>query len=107
MITQEQKDKWIAALRSGDYVQGRHCLQTWNHKFCCLGVLCDVLDPSKWDKYHRWSYSDDDRNKLYSLEISDGFIPTKLQKDLISMNDLHAQSFNQIADYIEENLIIP
>lgn len=35
------KAKWVAALRSGDYEQGRNYLQS-EGKFCCLGVLCEV-----------------------------------------------------------------
>lgn len=38
----EIKEKWLTALRSGDYVQGRQYLQTAQGTFCCLGVLCDI-----------------------------------------------------------------
>lgn len=37
----EIKAAWIAALRSGDYDQGREKLRTGD-QFCCLGVLCDI-----------------------------------------------------------------
>ena len=33
--------KWTAALRSGDYTQGKGALHR-NGAFCCLGVLCDL-----------------------------------------------------------------
>ncbi len=39
------KKKWIAALRSGDYVQGKKRLRTnkdGKTSFCCLGVLCNL-----------------------------------------------------------------
>lgn len=41
------KERWIAALKSGDYEQGRSQLHTkgeltGNERFCCLGVLCDL-----------------------------------------------------------------
>jgi hypothetical protein len=35
------KQKWVDALRSGDYQQGQCYLRT-NSGFCCLGVLCDL-----------------------------------------------------------------
>lgn len=35
------KKKWVAALRSGEYEQGRELLREGN-RFCCLGVLCDL-----------------------------------------------------------------
>jgi hypothetical protein len=44
-LTKEVMDKWIAALRSGQYNQGRGKLKSSNG-YCCLGVLCDVL-PSE------------------------------------------------------------
>ena len=40
------KKKWIAALRSGEYVQGRGAMLTTdedgNDSFCCLGVLSNI-----------------------------------------------------------------
>ena len=40
------KAKWIAALRSGKYIQGRRRLRISGYmgadKFCCLGVLCNL-----------------------------------------------------------------
>jgi hypothetical protein len=40
-MNQEIKEKWIAALQSGEYQQG-HDYLTSEGKYCCLGVLCDV-----------------------------------------------------------------
>ena len=52
------KRKWLAALRSGEYTQGRGFLARATgeeneageplHEFCCLGVLCDIVDPNGW-----------------------------------------------------------
>ena len=36
------KSLWVAALRSGDYVQGQGRLRTDDNKFCCFGVLCNL-----------------------------------------------------------------
>lgn len=40
--------KWAAALRSGNYTQGKNRLRNDNGTYCCLGVLLDVLlkEPS-------------------------------------------------------------
>lgn len=38
----ENAKKWIAALRSGEYKQGRQKLLTPEGGFCCLGVACDL-----------------------------------------------------------------
>lgn len=42
------KDKWITALRSGKYVQGRAELHNRdNNTFCCLGVLCELAAEAR------------------------------------------------------------
>jgi hypothetical protein len=41
----EVKEKWLTALRSGDYAQGKGKLERvvdGQSKYCCLGVLCDL-----------------------------------------------------------------
>lgn len=38
----EVKAKWVAALRSGKYDQGRGQLRSPDGYFCCLGVLCEL-----------------------------------------------------------------
>lgn len=46
----EIKAKWVAALRSGEYKQGRGQLRIGD-RFCCLGVLCDLhgrANRSEW-----------------------------------------------------------
>lgn len=44
----ELKSKWVAALRSGKYKQGKYRLRKKDETYCCLGVLCDITDPTKW-----------------------------------------------------------
>lgn len=44
-MTLEDKNEWIAALRSGDYIQGRELLMKTDEGVttsCCLGVFCDL-----------------------------------------------------------------
>jgi hypothetical protein len=43
------RDRWAAALESGDYAQGRGCLTSLTvvdgdptPRYCCLGVLCEL-----------------------------------------------------------------
>ena len=47
-IDAEAKQKWLAALRSGHYQQAKGALRKGDLGFCCLGVLADVLEPSRW-----------------------------------------------------------
>ena len=41
MMNKKIKAKWLTALKSGDYRQGRMELKN-GPEFCCLGVLCDL-----------------------------------------------------------------
>lgn len=45
-MNKEVKEKWINALRSGEYEQTRMSLCN-DGKFCCLGVLCDIYAKEK------------------------------------------------------------
>lgn len=99
------KRKWLAALRSGQFRQGRGCLKTaytfagakdGEMAFCCLGVLNEISD-----KVLRSS----DGAELLS-PASCG-ITRATQKKLANLNDgidVKPQTFSQIADYIEANL---
>lgn len=50
----DQLRKWVAALRSGNYKQGKGRLRTSGEngkqdEFCCLGVWCDLRSKPKWE----------------------------------------------------------
>jgi len=49
MMNANIKKMWLAALRSGQYQQGKESLKTEEGKFCCLGVLCDISRLGKWE----------------------------------------------------------
>jgi hypothetical protein len=41
-------EKWVAALRSGEYKQGKGVLHNQDsNTYCCLGVLCDLFVKEK------------------------------------------------------------
>jgi hypothetical protein len=40
----EIKERWLEALRSGNYKQGARRLRGTDDTFCCLGVLCDLAE---------------------------------------------------------------
>lgn len=51
----EKKARWVAALRSGKYKQGRHLLRSrTGRRMCCLGVLCDIATA---DGVGEWKWS--------------------------------------------------
>jgi len=44
-MKQEYKEKWLAALKSGDYCYTSSVLYQ-DGCFCALGVLCEVVEPN-------------------------------------------------------------
>jgi|NOAtaT_7_FD_contig_51_3539868_length_6068_multi_5_in_0_out_0_5 hypothetical protein len=113
-MNKETKEKWVAALRSGDYAQGEGslCCQDYNPKeyhFCCLGVLCDISNPNRW---HHEETSDSQywfENDIYKDDMpTEDFLESlgiswDTAETLASMND-GGLPFSEIATYIEENL---
>lgn len=129
-MSPELKSAWIEALRSGRYEQGQKHLMA-NGKYCCLGVLCEVVPQEIYDHngYLRTEHNgqliitttDDegvDESTLESECLSDiGLhdtlgLPLIAQTELIRMNDgdvlanelVAPKSFSEIADWIETYL---
>lgn len=117
-MKRELLDKWLAALRGGKYEQTSGYLQDTDG-FCCLGVLCDVMDPTAWTiegyKFTDGSTNDavlpsnisKDLGLMGMVDFVDGNGETKaslLSERLMTMNDTEEKTFAEIADYIEQNL---
>lgn len=96
MLTKEQKDQWLAALRSGDYTQGTGFLRTQTAaglEHCCLGVLCEAVLGS--DIRGEDGCTDDtDPPELVAA------IPEEARRELAALND-DGVSFSALADVIE------
>jgi hypothetical protein len=99
-MDREIRDKWCAALRSGKYEQGVGRLQSVTGKFCCLGVLADVVEPDQWDEYHH--HRTFEPGAVYHFDHLG--LPAHTETVLLVMNDHDHKSFNQIADFIEATL---
>lgn len=95
------KKEWVAALRSGKYKQGRGKLRHQNDTFCCLGVLIDVMGE-EW-----YVVAGNYRCDGLTTSLSDRLLDvTELTSEstLMKMNDDKRKSFDEIADWIDENL---
>jgi hypothetical protein len=94
------KKRWVEALRSGKYKQGRHDLR-FRDAFCCLGVLLDLNDPEGWLGFgqHRLGNGEE----AYIKHPGKFGVAGPTQRKLARMND-SGKSFSEIADYIEANL---
>ena len=93
------KDKWMKALRSGEYGQARGRLRrtrSQGHAFCCLGVLADVIDNDEWSSDNLW-------RAAHQSYLPGDIVRMNDQYDLVAKNDDGAP-FPKIADWIEENI---
>jgi hypothetical protein len=48
-VDQDVKKQWVEALRRGKYEQGHEQLRR-DGRFCCLGILCEIIDPEGWEE---------------------------------------------------------
>ena len=102
--------KWLAALRSGKYQQSTQVLRG-AEGFCCLGVLCDVIDPTRWSGqvYDRGAIGFPPPDILASVgmphqragNINGESIYNNLTTRVAHMND-RGSSFTEIADLLEQ-----
>lgn len=125
MITKlppEVKTKWLEALRSGKYTQTQGVLRRdkpadrRSAGHCCLGVLCDVIDPTRWmdvgGGISAWGErsstafpnADYIPHPVYLSLSSRVGGDTMVASFLAAQNDDGKWNFNQIATWIEENL---
>jgi hypothetical protein len=84
------KAKWVKALRSGKYEQGKEVLVDNKGKYCCLGVLCHIA------KYHSI-----DTSLIVDNNWDCAIISEEDQLILSAANDEHGWTFDEIADYVE------
>jgi hypothetical protein len=122
-MNKQEKDEWIAALRSGDFVQGYGRLNDHN-KYCCLGVKCEL--DVRAGRHGIKDIIDIAGIVLYGIEDDaiQGFTPSMptiticdrwgISRDtvheLATMNDgnlgrgIKRHTFSEIADWIERNI---
>ena len=114
--------KWVKALRSGEYAQGKYALcyagKEYDY-FCCLGVLTDLYMQ---DVGGLQVYGGESTGEEYSYEFHDSSLTDEVMKwsgvvsetghfidangvssHLTTINDSRGNSFKRIADVIENN----
>lgn len=114
-LTKKQKaivQRWVKALRSGKYEQGRNYLRKKSggvERFCCLGVLCELAVKEKVISAAHY-----DGNKTYSYSDTNQVLPDVVQEwvglrtdtgdygdiSLVELND-NGSKFTTIAKTIE------
>jgi hypothetical protein len=104
-LKKQLRDEWVKALRSGEYEQGRHRLQSEGNRFCCLGVLCLVAEQIGFVTPVRDSIEGSPLKGASLTFQPDGLIDQvrNVESDVMCAND-SGQTFVQIADWIEVNV---
>ena len=121
-MNKEIKDKWLAALRSGEYKQCRGRLKKGNKNksFCCLGVLTDLAIKSgevslNWDNnlvidlssYINMSSLNEETiewSGANGLGDTGGFRGKNNDYIVLAAKNDRGASFKQIANIIEKNI---
>jgi len=107
------KQKWVSALRSGEYQQTQRLLHDENG-FCCLGVLCDLYLKENQLEWEPSTHSNNVyvfQDMVASLPLSviewsgvEGYnFPVAAKYLLAELND-GGSTFIEIADVIEKQL---
>lgn len=91
--------EWIAALRGGEYKQGKESLKK-GRAFCCLGVACDLAGID-------WRKLTANSRKVAEFDLVDASTLNRMlgvndsdTRHLATMND-NGRTFSEIADHIE------
>lgn len=92
-MKKEIADKWVEALRSGKYKQTREgVLRTKDKKeYCCLGVLCKLIDPSILRQID-----------LHTSELPDNVALKSQSKCHIKFDNINAAGLND-SGFVEYN----
>ena len=128
-MNQEIKEKWIQALKSGEYEQCQGFLRIINTKgeleYCCLGVLCDIYakenniewkDNMYGEEYSVLSTDIVECNELPeevaawagcfkqdpSVIVKDTLLNHEDKYSLTYLNDTLDMTFEQISNFIEQ-----
>ncbi len=116
------KNKWLKALRSGKYKQGRNYLcrvdDDGDDSFCCLGVLCELHAEETKGVWREGNYLDvlyykgnevllpEEVIKWAELEDDDPFLGVNNNRNRYPASELNdgGKTFKQIANLIEKYL---
>jgi hypothetical protein len=129
-VDRELVEKWVAALESGKYKRGSgalHFVQNGEHRFCCLGVLADIVNPDGWvtaaggkviidfkDGYVLYPLEEEGYGYLdpYNCQFLEGDEPwqpdQKIQDTLSVLNDDAPNddtSYEAVIPWIKQNLL--
>jgi hypothetical protein len=111
----EIKQKWVQALKSGKYRQGKGSLKNKLNEYCCLGVLCDLHSKETSIKWNGDVYLDKciqlpsevmEWAGIDNMVGRSGMVDSDINLRPIYLTDLNdsGRTFKEIAEIIEEKL---
>jgi hypothetical protein len=97
------KARWLRALRSGKYKQVKKRLRGDKTHYCCLGVLCMLLEPDQWEhsEDYGWDHRGEGEFPSQPVRVMAG-LSEEMARQLAEMNDA-GKRFATIANFIEKN----
>ena len=117
-LPREFTKEWLTALRSGEYKQTTGSLYNIQDQgYCCIGVAARIKYPlhylkNKNDRYagtlqgNKKSIKSDTKYKLSKIpqELKRSVNANNFVSQLVNLNDDEEYSFEEIAEWIEENV---
>ena len=113
-MKKDTKEKWVAALRSGEYKQCQGELKDASGAHCCLGVLLETQGWKETPYYKNKSIFtyymssegviNNEENELDEYTADRFGLNRQHQVKLMKLNDDTGWSFNLIARWIEDHL---
>ena len=107
----ENARAWVAALRSGEYEQGKGALHPTKNTYCCLGVACELYRQAKGGKWQPDGdgFTFQDNTKVLpprvrvwlGLSFSTGSYPMGIVFESLAAQNDGGSTFSEIADVIE------
>ena len=107
-LPKEFAEKWLSALRSGNYKQGAGQLISKDREYCCLGVACHLISPKADTGESGYIQTDG----LYSVSVKlfnkippllRGGLENPFVETVSTMNDT-GKAFPEIAEWVENNV---
>ena len=109
------KNKWVAALESGQYKQAKKILYDGFDGYCCLGIACIIKgaeftsyedsDGEIYDNrpvFESTNLAENNDEKLNEAFLQEIGMTNAQQMELAWMND-NGKSFKEIAKFIKTN----
>jgi hypothetical protein len=96
------KKKWIEALESDKYRKGKGRLKSNDGSYCCLGVLCDILDKGEWTHHYDYKYQETNYPTYLPPKLASAIhLSINTQFELSRLNDKN-DTFTPIIKMIKE-----